>query len=184
MFGGHFAAALAIKATEPRAPTWGLVIGIGVCDLLFGALVLAGVEHVHPTPGQSPGFSLEFIDWSHSLVMTVVWSVLFALLFVKRGRSVAFWCGASVFSHFVLDFLMHPGDLAVWPTGSPHMGLGLWTRWPIGWWFFELAFIAACSAWYLARARRDERFGGRGLAAVGIVLALHITNSPWLAPTG
>jgi hypothetical protein len=35
-----------------------------------------------------------------------------------------------------------------------------------------------------AFARSDERFGGRALAAVGIVVALHITNSPWLAPTG
>lgn len=184
MFAGHFAGALAIKATEPRAPTWGLIVGVGVCDLLFGTFVLTGIERLHITPGHSPGFALDFIDWSHSLVMSLVWSVLFGLLFVRRGKVVAAWCGAAVFSHFVLDFLMHPGDLAIWPTGVTHTGLGLWTRWPVGWWFSELAFIAACCAWYVVRARTDTRFGGRAMAVVGVVVALHITNSPWLSPAG
>ena len=184
MFAGHFAAGLAIKATEPRAPTWGLLIGVGVLDLAFGSLVVAGVEHARITPGQSPGFALDFIDWSHSLAMSTVWSVLFALLFMRRGLGVAAWCGFAVFSHFMLDFLMHPGDLALWPHSALHTGLGLWTRWPIGWWFFELAFISICCTWYVIRARTDSRFGGRAFAAVAVIVGLHVASSPWLAPTG
>ena len=30
MYAGHFAAALALKARVPEAPTWGLVAGVGV----------------------------------------------------------------------------------------------------------------------------------------------------------
>src|SRR5262245_32724963 len=104
-----------MKATEPRAPTWALLVGVGACDVLFGGFVAAGIEHTHVTPGQPPGFSLDFIDWSHSLATTLLWSVLFGLAFVRRGHAVAAWCGAAVFSHFVLDVLMHPGDLALWP---------------------------------------------------------------------
>jgi hypothetical protein len=184
MYAGHLSTALAMKATEPRAPTWALVVGVGFLDLLFGAFVPLGIEHVRMTPGHAPGFALEMIDWSHSLGMSLVWSVLFALLFVKRGKVVAAWCGAAVFSHFVLDFLMHPGDLALWPHSAGHTGLGLWTRLPVGWWFVELAYVLACCAWYVTRARRSNNtFGGRAFAAAAVVLVLHVINSPWLAPT-
>lgn len=183
MYAGHFAAGLAMKAKEPRTPTWALLLGVGVLDLLFGILVPLGLERTSVTPGVSPGFRLDFIDWSHSLAMSLVWSVAFAALFLRRGTVVAAWCGLAVFSHFVLDFLMHPGDLALWPHAGAHVGLGLWVRWPRGWWFFELAFIAVCAAYYLARARQLRTFGGRGVWVVAIVLVLHVVNSPWLAPT-
>jgi hypothetical protein len=184
MFAGHLSTALAIKATEPRAPTWALVTGVGFLDLLFGAFVPLGIEQVRMTPGQSPGFALENIEWSHSLAMSAVWAVVFALPFLRRGAAVATWCGVAVFSHFVLDYFMHPGDLVLAPHSDVHMGLGLWTRIPTGWWFFELAYVLACCAWYVARARRsNNQFGGRALAACAVVIAFHVINSPWLAPT-
>jgi membrane-bound metal-dependent hydrolase YbcI (DUF457 family) len=89
---------------------------------------------VRLTPGHSPGFALDMIDWSHSLAMSLVWSIVFALAFVRRGAVIAAWCAAAVFSHFVLDVLMHPSDLALWPHSDARVGLGLWTRLPIGWW--------------------------------------------------
>lgn len=184
MYAGHFAAGLAMKATAPRVPTWPLLLGVGFVDILFGLFVVLGIEHAQLTPGHSPGFSLDFIDWSHSLAMSAAWALAYALAFARRGAVVAAWCGAAVFSHFVLDVLMHPGDLALWPHSEAHVGLGLWTRWPTGWWFFELAFIAACGAYYVVRARQDRSFGGRALWVVGVVVALHVTNSPWLSPAG
>ena len=92
MYAGHFAAALALKAQVPRAPTCGLLVGVGVLDILFGPFVLAGIERVSLTPGISPGFSLDHIDWSHSLVMSVVWSILFGAAFLHPGRRVAAGC--------------------------------------------------------------------------------------------
>ena len=184
MFAGHLAAGLALKAKEPRAPTWALLLGVGFVDVLFGLFVLAGIERVTMTPGQSPGFRLDFIDWTHSLAMSVIWAALYASFFVRRGWVVAVACGTAVFSHFVLDFAMHPGDLALWPHSSAHVGLGLWTSLPRGWWFVELAFVAACCAYYFMRARSLGTFGGRSWAAVLVVLALHFGNSPWLAPAG
>ncbi len=62
MYAGHFAAGLAIKAAEPRAPTWALLLAVGLLDALFGIFVLLGVERVTMTPGQSRGFTLDFID--------------------------------------------------------------------------------------------------------------------------
>lgn len=67
MYAGHFAAGLALKARAPEAPTWGILLGVGFLDLLFGPFVLLGLEQVSVTPRVSPGFSLDYIDWSHSL---------------------------------------------------------------------------------------------------------------------
>ena len=183
MYAGHFAAGLAIKARVPEAPTAGLLAGVALLDLLFAPFVLLGVERVTPTPGHPPGFSLDYIDWSHSLLMSLVWAALFAALFLKGGRLVALAMAFAVFSHFLLDLLMHPGDLALWPGSKLHVGFGIWNWLPSGWWFFELGFILLCGAYYLARARRLGSFGGRGWLAMGVVVLLHVVNSPWLAPS-
>jgi len=181
VYAGHFAAGLALKAKEPAAPTWGILPGVGLLDLLFGPFVLAGVERVTVTPGVSPGFSLDHIDWSHSLLMAVIWSVVFGMLFVRWGRRVAVIAGVAVFSHFVLDLPMHPPDLAIWPGARAHLGFGLWRRLPTGWWFVEAAFVAVAWGYYFVRAREATHFG-RWPVAVGAVLAiLHLANSPWLS---
>lgn len=183
MYVGHFAAGLAIKAKVPEAPTWGLLVGVGVLDILFGPLVLAGVERASLTPSVSPGFSLDYIDWSHSLATSLLWSVLFGLAFFRLGRKVALVMGIAVFSHFVLDFLMHPGDLALWPGSSAHVGLGLWTALPTGWWFVELGFIAAAFLYYWWGSKANPTFGGRPIAVAIVLAALHLFNSPWLSMT-
>jgi membrane-bound metal-dependent hydrolase YbcI (DUF457 family) len=181
VYAGHYAAGLAIKANQPQAPTWALLLGVGLLDVLFGIFVMLGIERVTVTPGSSPGFSLDFIDWSHSLAMSLVWAALFSSFFWKRGAGVALAIGFAVFSHFLLDWPMHPQDLALWPHSSIHIGLGLWRKLPVGWWWVELAFIAAGCTYYTVRARRLGTFGGRALGACGVVVVLHIVNSPWLA---
>ena len=181
MYAGHFGAGLALKARYPKAPTWGLLLGVGFLDVLFGPFVLLGWERVTITPGVSPGFSLDYIDWSHSLLMSLVWAGLFGLCFLRLGRSTALVLAASVFSHFVLDLLMHPSDLALWPGSRIHLGFGLWRVLPVGWWFVELAFIGLCLAYYRRRSLQFGGFGSRFKAIVVVVLLLHVANSPWLA---
>ena len=38
--------------------------------------------------------------------------------------------GLVVFSHWILDFIVHPPDLPILFRGSPELGLGLWTSGP------------------------------------------------------
>lgn len=160
---------------------WGILIGVGLLDLLFGPFVLLGIEQASITPGQSPGFSLDHIDWSHSLLMSLVWSFAYAALFLRWGARVAGIMGLAAFSHFLLDLPMHPPDLALWPGSDTHLGLGLWAALPQGWWFVELALIALAGAYYLRATRESADFGRRPLAVVAVVLALHVFNSPWLS---
>jgi hypothetical protein len=181
MYVGHFAAGLAIKAREPRAPTWALLVAVGLLDILFGPFVLAGIERATLTPSVSPGFALDYIDWSHSLVMSLVWSVLLAAAFAGYGRRVMMAIGFAVFSHFLLDLPMHPPDLALWPDSASHLGLGLWRTFPNGWWMFELAVIAALWAYYWRRSITDPTFGGRPFMIAAVLIVLHVFNSPWLS---
>ncbi len=180
MYVGHFAAAFALKARVPRAPTWGLLVGAGLLDLLFGPFVLAGIERATVTPTVSPGFTLDYIDWSHSLAMSLPWAVAFGLLFAHRGKGVSIVMGLAVFSHFALDFFMHPPDLALWRGSAAHLGLGLWRALPTGWWFVELGFIAAAFGYYVIRSRPGTAFGGRPSAIAAALLLLHLVNSPWV----
>lgn len=183
MYVGHFAAGLALKGAQPKAPTWALLVGTGVLDILFGPFVLLGIERVTVTPGVPPGMSLDYIDWSHSLLMSLVWAVLYGLAFWRLGRPVAVVLGLAVFSHFLLDLPMHPGDLALWPGSTTHLGFGLWHSMPTGWWVVELGVIAAGWGYYWSRSRGDPRFGGRPIAIGITLLALHLFNSPWLMVT-
>ena len=114
-------------------------------------------------------------------VMSLVWSVLFAIPFLRLGRSVAGVMGLAVFSHFILDILMHPADLALWPQSSVHLGLGLWKSLPTGWWFVELAVIVAGWGYYVWKGRGSPTFSGRPIAVGVALLVFHILNSPWLS---
>jgi len=174
VYAGHFALGLALKARTPRAPTWAILLGTGFLDVLFGIFVLLGIERTTMTPGRSPGFTLDFIDWSHSFAMALVWAGLYAAAFVKRGRTIALVLGFAVFSHFLLDLPMHPHDLTLWPGSSTHLGFALWHT-PY-WWWVELAL------YYIMRARPLGTFGGHAWWASAVVLALHVFNSPWLSP--
>lgn len=142
--------------------------------------MLAGIEHASITPSVAPGFSLDYIDWSHSLAMSVVWSVLFAACFSRYGRRVMAAVGFAVLSHFLLDLPMHPPDLALWPNAASHLGLGLWRTLPTGWWFVELAVSAVLWGYYRQRSLPNRTFGGRPLAVAAVLLVLHVFNSPWL----
>jgi hypothetical protein len=60
--------------------------------------------------------------------MALLWSVFvgctyYAILRYGRGAWVV---GAVVFSHWVLDFVVHRPDLPLWLRGETRMGLGLW----------------------------------------------------------
>ena len=181
MYAGHLAAGLALKAKEPRAPTWALVLGAGWLDVVHGVLVLAGVEHVAPDRAKFLGWNLIAMPWTHSLAAAIAWSLAAALVFVRRGRAVAIVIGLAVFSHFALDFFVHEHDLALAPGSSVRLGLGLWGWSAIGAWAIEAALVAACAGYYAARARREGTFGGRWPAVIAVLALMQISFLPALS---
>jgi hypothetical protein len=180
MYAGHFAAGFVLKTQEPRVLTWVLLTGTGLLDILFGIFVPLGIERVTLVPHSSPGFRLDYIDWSHSLVMALVWAFVFGSFFLSRGKRIAMFAGLVVFSHFVLDVPMHPPDLALWPGSHIHIGLDLWHRFPTGWWWIELGFVSLCCGYYFVKSRSSELYGRHAGWACLSVFLLHVLNSPWV----
>lgn len=186
MFVGHYGAALALKGVESRASLGWLFIGVQLVDILFFPLVLAGVERMNIVPGytESTHFELAYMPWTHSLVGFLVWSALMAgaawLALGRRPRrlSIALVLGASVFSHWVLDLLVHTPDLPLAGDHSTKLGLGLWNNAPLT--FALEAAVLLGGLWLYLRATEPRpgsrlgRFGMIGL--VGFLIALNVYN--------
>lgn len=131
MFIGHYALALGAKRLAPGVSLGTLFFACQFADLLWPTLLILGLEIVEIDPGNTLVTPLNFVKYpySHSLVMLLVWSGLFALAYraIRGWRPVSITIvGALVFSHFVLDFITHRPDLPLTLTGAERVGLGLW----------------------------------------------------------
>src|SRR6478735_5319672 len=105
MFIGHYALAFGAKKVAPTVSLGTTFIACQFADLLWPTLVMLGIEHVEVDPGNTLMTPLNFVSYpySHSFVMLVVWSALFALAY----RTIRGWNGtaiaavaALVFSHY------------------------------------------------------------------------------------
>ncbi len=111
---------------------------------------------------------LNFVSYpySHSMVMLVIWSALFALVYrtIKGWQPKAIAAVATlVFSHFVLDFITHRPDLPLTLTGSRRVGLGL-SNSPMATLVIEVALFAVGTAIYVVVTRARDRIGSIGIA--------------------
>ena len=50
MFVGHYAAAMAAKAVEPKAPMWTLAAASQLVDIGWSIFIMTGVESARPYP--------------------------------------------------------------------------------------------------------------------------------------
>lgn len=182
MYAGHFAIGVALHARFPRTPVWSVVLGIGLLDLLCGVFVATGIEKISPAPTEVLGLTLDFVDWGHSLLMSVVWALAFGALFLRRSRVDATVAAAAVLSHFVCDVLVHNGDLALWPGSSSHLGTYLWRDFPLGSWFFELAFTAAFVGWAILHSTRAGVPARAWRGTVVVLLVLQVSFLPAFSP--
>jgi hypothetical protein len=130
MFIGHFAVGFAAKRVAPRTSLTTLLTASLFLDVLWPLFLWLGLERVRIDPGNTAFTPLDFVSYpySHSLVMAIVWSVLFAIVYRSRTRYArgALVAGILVFSHWVLDWVSHRPDLTLFPWGGPRVGLGLW----------------------------------------------------------
>ena len=161
---GHFGIGLALKPAAPKAPLWVLLVASEALDLLSFVFLAIGVEDMGVSQIDfSWGIKLVVpgsIPWSHGLFMSVVWSALAAAIayFVYRDRRTSSMIGLVVFSHWVLDFIVHAPDLPLLFKDSPKVGLGLWASGPglIVSAILELVLLAGGIAIYLVSRKRGR----------------------------
>src|SRR5580693_2653319 len=124
MFVGHFGVGLAGKAVAPRVSLAVWFVAVQLVDLLWPIFLLLGWEHVRVAPGITRMTPLDFYDYpiTHSVVGALGWSALLAALYaLAAGRAagrgplsrpaIAGLLGLGVFSHWLLDLLVHRADL-------------------------------------------------------------------------
>ncbi len=130
MLVGHVAAGFIGKRIEPRLSLGTLVLATVLPDLLWGAFLLAGIEHVEFQSGRGAANYIvaSDISWSHGLVTGALWAALLAGAYylLRRYPRGAFVLVAAGLSHWLLDFISHPPDTAIVPGTSARFGLGLW----------------------------------------------------------
>ncbi len=161
MFIGHYGPAFGAKAALPRIPLWVLFVAVQWMDVVWSVLVLNGIEKVRIEPGytQASPLVLYYMPYTHGLFGALALSVLFGgvvALFFKKQRGLVFLISAgAVFSHWILDLLVHKPDL--WLYDDLKVGLGLW-RWV--WISLPLELIILwAGAWAYARTVPARRGG-------------------------
>ncbi|MDX2233010.1 MAG: hypothetical protein NW200_00800 [Hyphomonadaceae bacterium] len=131
MFVGHYGPAFATHFVR-RPPSLGAAfLAVQLVDVAWAGLILAGVEHGRVEPGflALSDLRLDHMPYTHSLpgalAFAAAGALIYRLLDRRGGWVAAGLIGACVFSHWVLDALVHAPDLELW-IGGPKIGLGWW----------------------------------------------------------
>lgn len=174
MFVGHYGPSFAIKAGRPAIPLWLLFIAVQLVDVAWSVLILLGIEKARIVPGitASNPFDLYYMPYTHSLVAAVLWSVAAGalskvLLRLRKGSSAA-WIGVAVFSHWVLDWLVHRPDLPLYGDAMK-VGLGIW-NYPVIALAVEALLLFGGMFMYMRRTTAINAVGRFGPPAFGILM--------------
>ena len=174
MFIGHYALAFGAKKVAPSVSLGTTFLACQMADLLWPTFLMLGIETVEVDPGNTLLTPLNFVSYpySHSLLMLVVWSALFALAYravCGFHRAAIVTVAALVISHYVLDVVTHRPDLPIAPTGSLRLGLGLW-NYPTAALAVEVALFLIGTTVYLSVTRALDAVGRIGFWALIVVL--------------
>src|SRR5437667_8021798 len=132
MFVGHYGVAFAVKTERNKIPLWVLFVAVQLLDFLWAPFVLLGIEKVRFVAGitATNALDLYYMPYTHSLLGALFWSAV-ALAIYKIGwrnialTSAALLVGFAVFSHWLLDLIVHRPDLAIYDD-TLKVGFGLW----------------------------------------------------------
>lgn len=182
MFIGHFALAFGAKRAAPPVSLGTLFLACQLADLVWPNLVLLGIERVSIAPGitvTSP-IDFEFFPYSHSLVTSIGWAVLAALIYRLARRKATMTAllviAGLVLSHWILDVVSHRPDMPLTTSGDTKLGLELWSSRPATI-IVEAVMLAVGVAIYAATTAARNRIGTYGLwGLVGFLVLINIAN--------
>ena len=178
MFVGHYSVSFLAKSVEKTIPLWLLFIAVQFMDVLWAIFIMTGVEKVRIVPGftRSNDIDLYYMPYTHSLVGALGWSVIaIALYYFLRGRNyprtavASLLVGFAVFSHWILDLIVHVPDMALYDD-SHKVGFGLWNYPEIAL-PLEFALLFGGLWLYLRSSKADTAIGRYGMVVFTIILA-------------
>jgi hypothetical protein len=181
MFVGHYSVAFAVKSDENKIPLWVLFAAVQLLDFLWAPFVLLGIEKVRIVPGMTATSPLDlyYMPYTHSLIGALIWSALaFAIYRVVAGarvsRTAALLVGFAVFSHWILDLIVHRPDLAIYDD-TLKVGFALWNYKALEF-GLEIGILVVGIIIYL---KRNALSAARkiGISGLGVVLILIQTQT-------
>jgi hypothetical protein len=139
MYVGHFGVSLALKKYDQSLSLGFLFIAVQLADFLFPIFFLLGIEDARIVPGfvEASYLDLHNFPITHSLLGALFWAIAIYFIFrfgflrassksqAEKSRA-SLLMGIAVFSHYVLDFIVHTPDLLIVPGLDFKIGLGLW----------------------------------------------------------
>jgi len=181
VFVGHYGISFAAKRVDPAIPLWVLFLAVQLLDFIWAPLILLGVERLRIVPGitASNPMDLYYMPYTHSLVAAVIWSCVAAacyqvLVRPARSRSSAV-IGLAVFSHWILDYLVHRPDLPLYDN-SDKVGLGLWNH-PSAAFGLEAALLFG-GLWLAARGRFRAMWSTLLFGAIMLAIQAYVFFGP------
>lgn len=174
MFVGHYGVSFAIKSIQRPIQLWLLFIAVQLLDVGWSVLVVLGVEKVRIVPGitATNPLDLYYMPYTHSLVAAFAWAVaaiiLCKLLLGVRDWSTGIWIGVAIFSHWVLDFLVHTRDLPLYDNAAK-VGLGIW-NYPVIALSLETLFLFGGMIMYLRQTKPLNTVGRLGPPIFGLLM--------------
>jgi len=176
MFIGHYAVGFALKKAEPRMPLGLLVLGTALLDILFGVFLLTGVEHMRVRPEVIGFLSFDMYDLpiSHSLLGASLWSCMGFIAYrlwpggdrAARKRFAPIFA-AAIFSHYILDLIVHTPDLPLATNSSLKIGFSLWKNVPASI-LVEIGLLALGMGLYVRATRSTSRWGDYGVTYLAL----------------
>ena len=181
MFAGHVGAGLAIGRLERRVNVAVFVGAALLLDVLFWAFALLGWESVSIPQDYAARHQLAFVfPWTHGFAASLAWSAGAAFLAfaasgeLRSGRArFAALVAAAVFSHWLLDALVHRPEMPLLGERSPHVGLALWDQ--LGLSLAVETAITLGGLWFFLSGRALTR--GRSIALASLVLIVLVMTA-------
>lgn len=180
MFMGHYGVSFAVHKAGRQIPLWLLFIAVQFLDVLWAVFVLAGIEKARIVPGITASLPLDLysMPYSHSLVAAAAWSSAAGLGYAWAARSSqtrvglpSALVGLAVFSHWLLDLVVHRPDLPFYDNVHK-VGFGLWND-PVTALLLE-ALLFVGGLWLYLRSTTGATWGGKhgmfvfGAGVVGV----------------
>jgi len=176
MFAGHLGVGLAIGRAERRVNVGLFVAAALLLDFVLWLFILLGWESVRIPADFATTHQVDFsFPYSHGLAAAVAWSALSGaiawLLCARLGGlrwRTAVLVAVAVFSHWVLDALVHRPELPLIGGNSTMVGLSLWNHMPVAL-VTEAAFVGLGLYLFLSGSRLPR---GRLIALAVLSIAI------------
>lgn len=173
MFVGHYGVSFAARRGDRSIPLWALFVAVQLLDVFWSLFVLVGIEKVRIVPGitASNPLDLYYMPYTHSFVAALLWSLAAyvayrAIRAFGSSHRAALLVALAVFSHWVLDLLVHRPDLPLYDNAAK-VGLGLW-NYPAPAFLLEVAVLFGGVLLYLRSTAATTRLGRYGMPAFGV----------------